>query len=322
MLSHFRCPACNADAWKTITTNTYDRNEIPNSNYTKLRMRVLFELWCPQQETVKLTTVLCRCCGFMTYSPRPDAADISSKYRFLQQLEENLGGLSNSKKASSIAALRSRAIYQSVVEARPNRSLDVLDYGGGDGKLLSAFIAAGHNCFLVDYNIRPREGIVKLGDTLEDVPTDALFDVIICSHVLEHLADPARHLQWMKQHLSKDGIIYAEVPLDTWKGIRIDRDPVTHINYFTRYAFGQLLIHQGLNLEAIERRVGWYSRRIDVIIALASTEQSATIRLDGGAEEALQLLRPSLTDSIRRYFRLRRLPSFRRMLKLAFKPHR
>ena len=112
-----------------------------------------------------------------------------------------------------------------------------LDFGGGDGKLLAPFVDAGHDCYLVDYNTEPLPGVKKLADTLDGV--DDTFDAIICSHVLEHVADPLGTLRDLRARLRPGGRIYAEVPSEVWRGIPIERDPVTHVNFFTVASFGR-----------------------------------------------------------------------------------
>lgn len=39
-----------------------------------------------------------------------------------------------------------------------------------------------------------------------------MFDVIIMSHVLEHLLDPVNEIRWAYEHLIANGLLYIEVP--------------------------------------------------------------------------------------------------------------
>ena len=77
----------------------------------------------------------------------------------------------------------------------------VLDYGGGDGRLMQAFQNAGKECYLVDYNQSCIPGVTKLADKIQEV--EQTFDLIICSHVLEH------HNRWMS--LSVDPLCVQKV---------------------------------------------------------------------------------------------------------------
>lgn len=315
MLDQFDCPACHADDWEKIGTNQYKRDVKPKSDYLALRWRVLFELWLPNHDQVRLSTIMCRDCGFMTYTPRPSTTDIEAKYRFLQRAEGSLGTHHGSDSATRTLELRADMVYRAVRDIRSGSNLDVLDFGGGDGRLLSPFADAGHRCYLVDYNRLPREGIEKLGDTLEEVSDDQRFDVIICSHVLEHLADPFSHLEWFRTHLRAGGVIYGEVPLGVWEGIGIRRDPVTHINFFTPHSFGRLFARSGFEPLTLDQRVGWYTRRIDIVVAVARVAAETAQQIPGSVEQSRSLLRPSIYDRARRYMRLRRFPSPTRAIK-------
>lgn len=319
MRESFICPVCDAGDWEPVEAYTYDRsgsiNGVEWSEYEELRMRVLFEVWLPGEDHVTLTSQMCRSCGFMTYSPRPTPDDIDAKYRLLQQEERHIGANGGGVKQTAMDRERAQRVYRAVHPHVPERPLDVLDFGGGDGKLLLPFIDAGHNCFLVDYNVEPLSGITKIGDTLSDVPVEPRFDVIICSHVIEHLADPGEHVKRFKDYLKEGGVIYGEVPLGVWGGIGITRDPVTHVNFFTTHSFGRLFEHRDMNVLSLEGVVGSYIRRIDVIVAIARNEPAPVRNGNGEAVKVTgELLHPTIAMEFRRMRRLHRYPSARTIL--------
>jgi SAM-dependent methyltransferase len=314
MRASYKCPVCDADRWESIDKYRYDRpgttNGIEWSEYEALRMRVLFEVWLPGEEHVTLTSQMCRGCGFVAYSPRPTPDDIDAKYRLLQKEERHIGANGGGVNQAAMDRLRAQRVYQEVIPHVPPRPLDVLDFGGGNGKLLLPFIDAGHNCFLVDYNVEPLPRVTKIGDTLNDIPADQKFDVIICSHVIEHLADPGEHVKRFKDHLKEDGVIYGEVPLGVWNGIGIERDPVTHVNFFTEHSFGRLFEHRDMNVLVRTRMVGTYIRRIDVIVVVARNEPATARNETNGAVKVTRaLLNPTPLMKVRKMLRLRRYPS-------------
>jgi SAM-dependent methyltransferase len=324
MRETFECPACGANDWESVAEDLLER---PNqgaasstSEYLALRQRVLFEVWLPGADEARLTTVMCRRCGFMTYRPRPSSEDIDAKYRFLQREERHIGSHRDDPRLFQRDMVRARRVFETIsayTSLGPGAEpLDVLDFGGGDGKMLIPFRDAGHRCALVDYNVSPLEGITKVGDTLDDLPVESCFDVIISSHVLEHLADPAGHVASFQSRLRPGGVVYGEVPSGIWRGIGIARDPVTHINFFTRYAFGRLFERAGLSIASLEQRVGYYSGRLDVIATVARNDASAAPPLvNDGVAEARALLQPTLSMDIARRIRLRRLPRVRGLLR-------
>jgi SAM-dependent methyltransferase len=122
----------------------------------------------------------------------------------------------------------------------------VLDFGGGDGRLMHDFLTNGCKCSLVDYSTQSLPGIDRLGDTLKDIPKDFKFDLIICSHVIEHVADPRQVILELKQYLDKDGALYVEVPMEIWGRAPLHEEPVTHINFFVPTSTRLLLERAGL----------------------------------------------------------------------------
>src|SRR5690606_8198435 len=93
------------------------------------------------------------------------------------------------------------------------------------------FVDHGHPAFLVDYNQSPQPYVSKLADTIEGL-SEQHFDAIICNHVIEHVADPVAILRHLSQHLSDDGFLYVEVPMEIWRKPPLQEEPVTHINFF------------------------------------------------------------------------------------------
>jgi len=312
----FDCPVCHENDWERGQTYRYTKDEdsaekpFRSTEYVQLRRQVLFEVWFPDVDEVTLDSVMCRSCGFMTYSPRPTELEIDAKYRFLQGTEGNIGGQKSDPKLRALDQQRALRVFRTVCRHTQKEALDVLDFGGGDGKLLRPFFEQGHTCALIDYNVQPLEGVRKIGNSLDDVCGGETFDVIICSHVIEHLAEPGQTIGRLVERLRDGGVLYGEVPLGVWGGIGIKKDPVTHINFFTEHSFCALF--ENLRLKAIEHRqmVGVYNRRMDVVMLVARKGGEAEI-VSGikGVAETRRLLHPSVVMRVRRRWRLREFPT-------------
>jgi 2-polyprenyl-3-methyl-5-hydroxy-6-metoxy-1,4-benzoquinol methylase len=93
----------------------------------------------------------------------------------------------------------------------------VLEIGCGAGGILSRFSDAGCDVLGLDYdknylneasknNVQVRQG------SIEKLEPNERFDLIILSHVLEHIVYPADFLKEIKNFLNDDGILYIEVP--------------------------------------------------------------------------------------------------------------
>ncbi len=323
MLSSFPCPVCDADRWQPIDEFHYGRSdEIPTSlgtlrEYVGLRRRVLFEVWFPDATELVLHTVLCKACGFVAFSPRPSEEDIDAKYRFLQREERDIGGQKPTRKAQQEDAKRAERIYRSVARHKGNGPLRVLDFGGGNGKLLTSFQSRGHVCHLVDYTLEPLPGIEKMGDTLDQLPSGTTYDVILCNHVIEHLGNPRRTVRDLASLLEEGGILYGEVPIDVWGGVDIRHDPVTHVNFFTPHSFELLFAKEGLRILKCRQIGGTYGGgKIYATLVLAEKHGDDLIEaLPRGPEQALRMLRPTVWMRIVRAWRLRRFPGVAGLLR-------
>lgn len=239
------CPVCGADDWEPIGQRTYAAAAPSLGDHGAARFRVLFELWLPGQAEVTLTSNLCRRCGFVLYTPRPSEADLDAKYRFLNSLpSEKASPEPDPRVVRRRAAMLFRLVRCSLGKDHPR----VLDYGGGDGRLVAPLAARGCRCFLVDYGSRVAAGVTRLGTTLADVGEGQTFDLIVSNHVLEHLANPLEVVAGLRRLLAADGTLFVEVPLEVWLEAPLFAEPVTHVNFFTEDSLRHLLSRAGLRV--------------------------------------------------------------------------
>jgi SAM-dependent methyltransferase len=311
MRNEFECPVCRSNKWELIRRYRYGKHDTqrsdggPLDDYLKLRRRVLFEVWFPDSDEIVLESLLCPRCGFMSFSPRPSAEDIDNKYRFLQVEEKDIGGQRSDRSAQARDRSRAERVFDTVSRFARDDRLRVLDVGGGNGKILLPFIEHGHECSLVDYNVKPIDGVKKIADRLEDVPEESAYDVVICSHVIEHLAEPAAAVKKMSALLNDDGVVYGEVPLGVWGGIGIENDPVTHVNFFTEDSFKALFSTCDMTIREGRQSVGIYNRRIHVIYVVAAAGAAVRTEFEGGADRTRRLINPSFAMKLARVIRLR-----------------
>lgn len=322
VLRSFPCPVCDAENWEPVHEYRYRRGEgealgRPLSDYELLRRRILFEVWAPGQEELTLSSQLCGSCGFVCFAPRPSVEERSAGYRFLQQEEGDIGGSKSDPTARAMDRQRAERTLAAVErELGPVRGKRVLDFGGGDGKLLAPFVEAGAGCYLVDYNLRPLAGVEKLGDTLDDLEPGVDFDVIIASHVLEHLVDPRETVERLRGLLSPSGVLFMEVPDQVWKGVPIAHDAVTHVNFFHLPSLVRLLEEAGLYaLTAVRTRSSYGAGKLDALVAVAGRQGRRSELTVDGAAEARRLLSPSFAMELKNAVRQGRIPRPRGMLR-------
>jgi SAM-dependent methyltransferase len=95
---------------------------------------------------------------------------------------------------------------------------------------------------------RPWPGVHRVGDTLAALSPDNTYDLIVASHVIEHLADPLGVVRTMGGHLRPGGLLYVEVPMEIWGRPPLQSEPLTHINFFTATSLRYLLEAAGLTV--------------------------------------------------------------------------
>jgi SAM-dependent methyltransferase len=248
MLADPPCPACNERSWETIGEQVFERDATPANAYLRLRLRVLFELWAPGGASFRARFVLCRACGMVIYTPRATAAEIDAKYRMIAD-EQRAAGVATPVR-TTISALdeeRSRELHAALAPhlKGPGR---LLDFGGGNGALMSRFAAAGFECGVVDYTVATVPEVARLGDTLDDLPADARFELVFCSHVFEHVAEPVDIAARLAARLSPAGLLFVEVPLEILGGPPTMREPVTHVSFFCGSSLATTLRRAGLEI--------------------------------------------------------------------------
>lgn len=301
VIDHLSCPVCGGNDWHVIGAKTYRQSDVGKlDDYVKLRYRVLFEGWHRTSSEIEIRSNVCNDCGFVTNVPRPSADDLDAKYRLFNELQA--AGKETPAPAGEIDIRRADLLYRCLARHLPTEEkARILDFGGGDGRLMRRFIAAGHRCELVDYRLDVLPGVVKIGSTEADVPNGRTYDAIVCSHVLEHVADPRRTITMLASHLSKRGVLFVEVPMEIWKRAPLHVEPVTHVNFFQAHSMRRLL--QGAGLRSVACRLEGYGPgelgdRL-VVRAIGTPGRDSPAVAGEGARETERLLRPDFLMKLR-----------------------
>lgn len=307
MKTEFQCENCGAGDWDTLGKATYRKADAErHGEYVKKRLKVLFEVWFPGKDEVELSSLACENCGFVCYSPRPDETDIDAKYLALSELGQDYG----KEEASENAKKRAARMFRKLSRWLPNSAGDVLDFGGGDGRLMADFSAAGHRCYLVDYNEEPSDLVQKIGNTLDSVAEDQRFDFIVANHVIEHVAEPKSVVSSLAGLLREGGRIFVEVPMEICGEAPLHSEPVTHVNFFVEGSMRRLIEESGLI--PLESRLTTYlhpsGRLLPVIQVVAEKRDGQSVsdsNKSSGRREVAAWLSPTLFDKVKREWCLR-----------------
>lgn len=166
--------------------------------------------------------VTCLDCGLVQQNPQPLAESVLARYDESYLEYESARQFDYAKlERMALADLRFPAIEAEVFsEAAPlHRRPRMLDVGCATGALLATFSEAGWDCVGVEpcapaaeYG-RERFGLDIRSSTLEAASlTEASFDVIHASHLIEHLNDPVAFLKEVVRLVAEDGYVIITTP--------------------------------------------------------------------------------------------------------------
>lgn len=165
------------------------------------------------------STVICKDCGLIYNNPRMTQSSYDQFYN--QEYRKLYGGI---EKANEEFFARQQAkgerIYNFLEknELLFNKEMFVFEVGCGAGGILQYFKRKGHLAKGLDlgeeyinYGKQKYNLDLEVG-TLEKVDLDRKPDLIIYSHVLEHISDLDNEIKLIKKTSSRNTIIYIEVP--------------------------------------------------------------------------------------------------------------
>ena len=139
-----------------------------------------------------------------------------------------------------------------------SESAAILDIGSGRGGLLKQFSRTGYtNCHALDLSpacidhIRQRYGFNAAVGEASDIPFSGIaFNLIVCSHIIEHALTPEKIIAECKNRLTDDGLIYIEVPDAAQYGVNVSAPFADfyfeHINHFDPVHLDMLLKINGM----------------------------------------------------------------------------
>lgn len=232
-------------------------------------------------------SVLCPTCGVIRTSPRLTDASLAAFYDNEYQPLYS-GSVEAGDEYLNTQRVRGETINRFVAGLLPAGSR-VVDLGCGAGWTLFAFREAGHRVAGCDLGTtyleagRSRGLDLRLGDhtALADV---APFDLVILSHVFEHIADPPKLMHDIKPMLAPGGMVYIEVP-----GLKeIPNAYADPLRYFQNAHLWSFDLE---SLTAVMARCGYRQVKGSEYVRSLFTPDEAVVPADhGGYDRAIQAL--------------------------------
>ncbi len=223
--------------------------------------------------------VQCSECGTLRINPYMSEASVERYYKevYGRIKRENMDGAALFKHQSHNAARMLSALQPHMPEGTK-----VLDYGSGAGGRMAKIKEAGYDVYLHDHDQKYLDYGVQQG--MKAYVPEMKYDMIILSHVLEHINHPVGFLKdYLAPMLSENGQIYIEVPyIENTKNRLLGDFHLAHKFYFTAESLTHLAAMAGLGKIADFRNAILVSKKQAIVPqslpeALAKSNQHLAI---------------------------------------------
>jgi len=237
-------------------------------------------------------TVICRKCGMVQSRPYMDTESCNEFYR-LEQKKLYVGNSSVSDEYFQRQQVRGNAIFKYVAAelgANLSKNSQVLEVGCSAGGILKPFHDFGCPVCGVDLaEDYVRYGRERMGMPLEYGTIDAIlasgrkFDLVIYSHVLEHIVNVEEELSKIAQALAPGGHLFIEVPgvmniANAYGGDFLLYLQNAHVWHFSLLSLKGLLARNGFNAISGTEEVKLIAKKAPPSETMNENGYSETIR--------------------------------------------
>jgi len=203
----------------------------------------------------------CVSCGLVFVSPMPSRSDLSKYYTSFWNGEVATASSITKRYylAQSISRIRYINQHISIKE-----NLTLLDVGAGLGMFTEALLKEGYKgqYYAVEPDksqrlaLKKNKKIKKTYTDIEAIANEDRFDLIILSHVLEHVTDPNIFIKKLTSLLNTGGFLFIEVPNEDYK-YKLKLEP--HLLFFNRKSLSECLKKHGhvINLSSVGNKISY-----------------------------------------------------------------
>lgn len=206
-----------------------------------------------------LDIVSCNNCGCVYNDTISSQEEYNWFYKEYSKYEDD--NISSGAGIMGYDKLRMEGVAECISKYASDKNVEILDIGTGNGGLLKILQAKGYtNLTGIDPSQTCVNNLIKKGinGIKGDVFSDELsvnnrkYDIVILSHVLEHIRDIGLAIKNIINLIKLNGILYIEVPdASRYKDYFITPYhyfDIEHINHFDRHSLCNLLKRYGIKL--------------------------------------------------------------------------
>lgn len=211
----------------------------------------------PERQTLRINLVLCGRCGFIFYQDVFEDAEIEKLYANEGRYET--GEMRNMKPGRRRELRLLTEYFEKVVPLSEIHS--IIDVGAGDFEILNRLMErhGDKQYTAIDPSFQGDvyRGARVLHDMVEKSHFTESHDLVMMTHILEHVVDLERFMQHVLPLIKK--YVYVEVPFQVGPSLFLNRSVNSqHINYFSPEAIQMLLERFGLEVIALRFENDWY----------------------------------------------------------------
>ncbi len=206
----------------------------------------------------KFNVIQCESCSFLYTNPRPNSESIGAYYKsdnYISHTNKSNSPINLIYKIARTQTLRWK--FELANKTHPN---SLLDYGCGTGHFLGYCKKKGLNVsgFEPDEDARTI-AINEVGNVIDANSNNITkkFDIITLWHVLEHVSNLNQVVNWLKNHLAKNGKLIIALPNpesydaqlfnEYWAAYDVPR----HLYHFTKKTLTNLVNRHSFSVESI-----------------------------------------------------------------------
>lgn len=210
--------------------------------------------------------LFCKNCGVGLADPMPSEEDLDKIYsrgEYWKALTPEIFSVRKYPLFYALALTRWQMIESFFLKEAKKKIISILDIGSGHG-FLGIVAAKSKNMSIKEYTAVEKdktfnESLKKTWQshfndkklTIADSPDNARgpYDVVVFSHVLEHITDPRPLLKTVRERLTAGGVLFIDIPYCDYL---FKENVFPHVLFFDRVSLKMLCEENGFKVHMIE----------------------------------------------------------------------